>query len=1350
MGRTWGLDMTLVTVEALALDHREAPPLRQQPKLERREASLLRQVGQLLARAPWTTSPAVTTGIPPQTPPAAVAAAETLGGTGSSSPDGSASGVPPTFAVMTICQKLLHILFSLSLLSGVFSLDQELSSVSLWGKMAKFTAECRYWQLRSELPALTELSVCLHLQLKIRTQAWTAFMYLHPDGQRNELGLEGQEGLVHTWLFGVQRTASIHLSVGDWHYICMTWSGTSHPPSLYVNGTNLTNAAFTVDLQPSQLVASLASRGTLTLGVSHSMVQGEMLVKNGTNLIGGVSLFRMWGQAHTPEQVSELNCTEGNVVRWDAVDWLTGSCPPAPDSHLHCAWSKYELKFKISIICSDGTSIDPFKARDLAHEWLRMILPLEKYNLYRVSVLVSNTPHDTFQSGDEKKLEKDKPMTQATFAASHFDCLVHLNVFPKSDVSSVQMQVSQLLNTAPNSENIELSANNKSIQVNAVENFPPATVSPPITPTADLSVATVVKPSDMLFEVSVNVSFTGSCDVPRHCIYEWLEQLGPPEMYILNFKVMGEMYSGQYPSPQSDRGTFDQLSVVNISRYGCLFRVQVTTISSHEETKTNIRKLLEDKYTTGLITIHLNPQDISIKHIVLGKCNRTRHQTRQGLFEWPATMALLTATQPCQGDRNKIARRHCQLGSSTSWELPDLQQCPMVVETILDLGEIEVTPENAIDVVEMIKSMLKDDPDLNCTELDTVLNKLKQIVFIGWITPPLGKAIIDIISDILESKSPLQSVTNEILNITEMVGNKMFLFDQTNYTLVAPGLAITAVNVDPVHFQSLTFGVLFASESLNPEIYLNKYPFRGTVAFISLPSVLKYSFPQHSGAQPRIQFQFYGIPNLFMTETEKILNTFVVSASVTNATGPIKDLEKSVEVTLHHLQSNPLGKEVQCVYWDFNQNDGKGGWNPNGCRLYNTSTDYTTCLCDHLTHFGVLLDISRTPIDKRSEEILTLITYLGCGVSSVFLGVTVLTYTAFEKLRRDYPSKILINLSLALLGLNMVFLVNSWLSSVGSYGLCLAVASFLHYFLLASFTWMGLEAVHMYFALVKVFNVYVPSYILKFCTLGWGIPLVICCLVLVLKRESYGSSLSSGSMEPLVNSEAFCWIQDEVAFYVSVGGYILLVLLFNTAIFVVVLVQIRHMRVNHPVGLRSSLLLQDLKGVSSLTFLLGLTWTLAFFAWGPAKVPLTYVFCILNSLQGFFVFLFHCLMKENVRKQWRIHLCLGRFRLQDYSEWSQTAPVSAKPRPRPPARVPSVRSIKSSSTDSTSASSNSSQRQVSIKRPNLDLVYKKSLALPRVQLYSAPYPQKSTLIPEAANQETWQNRSHPRQWQPIT
>lgn len=92
----------------------------------------------------------------------------------------------------------------------------------------------------------------------------------------------------------------------------------------------------------------------------------------------------------------------------------------------------------------------------------------------------------------------------------------------------------------------------------------------------------------------------------------------------------------------------------------------------------------------------------------------------------------------------------------------------------------------------------------------------------------------------------------------------------------------------------------------------------------------------------------------------------------------------------------------------------------------------------------------------------------------------------FRKLRRDNPSKILLNLCAALLMLNMVFLTNSWLSSFDQPGLCIAVAVLLHYFLLSAFTWMCLESVHFYLALVKVFNVYVPKYILKCCIAGWG------------------------------------------------------------------------------------------------------------------------------------------------------------------------------------------------------------------------------------------------------------------------
>lgn len=95
-------------------------------------------------------------------------------------------------------------------------------------------------------------------------------------------------------------------------------------------------------------------------------------------------------------------------------------------------------------------------------------------------------------------------------------------------------------------------------------------------------------------------------------------------------------------------------------------------------------------------------------------------------------------------------------------------------------------------------------------------------------------------------------------------------------------------------------------------------------------------------------------------------------------------------------------------------------------------------------------------------------------------------FSTLRKLRRDYPSKILMNLSSALLFLNLIFLLDGWITSFDVAGLCTAVAALLHFFLLATFTWMGLEAIHMYIALVKVFNTYIHRYILKFCIIGWG------------------------------------------------------------------------------------------------------------------------------------------------------------------------------------------------------------------------------------------------------------------------
>nr|XP_006012590.2 PREDICTED: G-protein coupled receptor 126-like isoform X1 [Latimeria chalumnae] len=346
----------------------------------------------------------------------------------------------------------------------------------------------------------------------------------------------------------------------------------------------------------------------------------------------------------------------------------------------------------------------------------------------------------------------------------------------------------------------------------------------------------------------------------------------------------------------------------------------------------------------------------------------------------------------------------------------------------------------------------------------------------------------------------------------------------------------------------------------------------------------------------------------------------------------------------------------------MNANDRNGGWNFTGCTVDpESNSNETICLCNHLTHFGILMDISgdASKFDAENTKVLTFITYIGCGISAIFSAATLVTYIAFEKLRRDYPSKILMNLSTALLFLNLVFLLDGWLASFNIEGLCIAVAAFLHLFLLTSFTWMGLEAVHMYIALVKVFNTYIRRYILKFCIIGWGVPAVVVAIVLAINKNHYGKEYygKDGSGH---GAAEFCWILNRTVFYVTCVSYFGIIFFMNIAMFIVVMVQICGRN-----GKRSNRTLQDeilrnLRSVVSLTFLLGMTWGFAFFAWGPVSLPFMYLFAIFNSLQGLFIFIFHCALKENVQKQWRRHLCCGKLRLPDNSDWSKTATNNTK------------------------------------------------------------------------------------------
>ena len=82
--------------------------------------------------------------------------------------------------------------------------------------------------------------------------------------------------------------------------------------------------------------------------------------------------------------------------------------------------------------------------------------------------------------------------------------------------------------------------------------------------------------------------------------------------------------------------------------------------------------------------------------------------------------------------------------------------------------------------------------------------------------------------------------------------------------------------------------------------------------------------------------------------------------------------------------------------------------------------------------------------------------------------------------------KLHINLAVALILLNLHFLLMEQVSSMVSSGACIYVGLLLHYSLLATFSWMAIEGFHLYLLLVRIFNIYISRYLLKLCLVGWG------------------------------------------------------------------------------------------------------------------------------------------------------------------------------------------------------------------------------------------------------------------------
>ncbi|KAM7423607.1 hypothetical protein PAMA_000117 [Pampus argenteus] len=326
----------------------------------------------------------------------------------------------------------------------------------------------------------------------------------------------------------------------------------------------------------------------------------------------------------------------------------------------------------------------------------------------------------------------------------------------------------------------------------------------------------------------------------------------------------------------------------------------------------------------------------------------------------------------------------------------------------------------------------------------------------------------------------------------------------------------------------------------------------------------------------------------------------------------ITGLHERVNITMNFTTGLNETKEPRCVFFNFSSKE----YSTDGCStVWKHSDSHVTCSCDHLTYFAVLM-VSAS-LSTTQQKILTHISLIGCSISLFALTITVLLFITKRKVHTDVSIKVHINLVLALILLNLHFLPSESVATLSSSGLCLYMALLLHYSLLATFSWMAVEGVHLYLLLVKVFNIYIRKYILKLSLVGWGIPAVIVSLVVIIDRDAYGRFTYDLSN----HNTSICYIRNHTVKIVTTYGVFGLVFVLNLIMLGVIVRRVVTLRHCKEFEKSNSRIKRDVCTLMGISTLLGITWGLAFFSFGYLTIPGIYLFSILNSLQGLFIFL---------------------------------------------------------------------------------------------------------------------------------
>ncbi|XP_077964410.1 adhesion G protein-coupled receptor D2 isoform X4 [Gasterosteus aculeatus] len=401
-----------------------------------------------------------------------------------------------------------------------------------------------------------------------------------------------------------------------------------------------------------------------------------------------------------------------------------------------------------------------------------------------------------------------------------------------------------------------------------------------------------------------------------------------------------------------------------------------------------------------------------------------------------------------------------------------------------------------------------------------------------------------------------------------------------------------------------------------------------------------------SGAQePPLSYQEKG---------RRSLASAVISATIRDAS-KAQTIPVAIKFTLSSSQVQYSQRVTPvCAFWNFSlMHNQSSSWSSDGCRLTFAGSGVTSCLCNHTTNFAVLMNYLESKWSPEEELILSKLTFIGSGASLCALVVTLMLFTVLDIPKSDRTS-IHKNLFIALICAQVILLCSG--SAIHNKVACTLVAALLHLFFMAAFSWMLVEGLLLWSKVVAV-NLSEDRHMKYYYLIGWGLPVLIVTITLASASGKY-------------SADNYCWLSVQNGVIWGFTGPVIFIIMVNVMVLsrVVIITMSTARRRSimlamgtSPVDQAYERIRAAVKAVLVLLPILGLTWLCGVLV--PFSIVMAYIFILLNSMQGLFIFLIYGVYNTEVRST--VNRIKERRKALNFSNCASSRPSSSATSSRP-------------------------------------------------------------------------------------